>query len=45
MQPPNKFLVFLVPDGMYYVHLVENMLDLLVSTFINKKRNFFLQEH
>ena len=38
-------IMAIVPDGMYYVHLVENMLDLLVSTFINKKRNFFLQEH
>ena len=35
----------IVPDGMYYAHLVENIFDLLVSTFINKKRNFFLQEH
>ena len=38
-------IMAIVLDGMYYVHLVENMLDLLVSTFINKKRNFFLQEH
>ena len=37
-------IMAIVPDGMYYAHLVENMFDLLVSTFINKKRNFFLQE-
>ena len=39
-------IMAIVPDGMYYAHLVvENIFDLLVSTFINKKRNFFLQEH
>ena len=29
----------------YCAHLVENIFDLLVSTFINKKRNFFLKVH
>ena len=38
-------IMAIVPDGMYYAHLVENIFDLLVSTFVNKKRNFFLQEH
>ena len=38
-------IMAIVPDGMYYAHLVENMFDLLVSTLINKKRNFFFQEH
>ena len=38
-------IMAIVPDGMYYAHLVENMFDLLVSTLINKKRNLFLQEH
>ena len=38
-------IMAIVPDGMYYAHLVENIFDLLVSTFVNKKRNFFLQGH
>ena len=38
-------IMAIAPDGMYYAHLVENIFDLLVSTFVNKKRNFFLQEH
>ena len=38
-------IMAIVPDELYYAHLVENIFDLLVSTFINKKHNFFLQEH
>ena len=38
-------IMAIVPDELYYAHLVENIFDLLVPTFINKKRNFFLQEH
>ena len=38
-------IMAIVTDELYYAHLVENIFDLLVSTFVNKKRNFFLQEH
>jgi len=39
------YIIAIVHDRMYYAHLVENIFDLLVSMFINKKYNFFLQEH
>ena len=38
-------IMAIVPDELYYAHLVENIFDLFVPTFINRKRNFFLQEH